>query len=117
MQNSSETAFSRRDLLSLIGVVAGSAAMYHAMTSLGFASNSAYRGPIELGGDVRGTSVLILGAGLAGMTAAGSNDVLEFLATLPAENASPSRLSSRPACLALILKKYENCDRQSHSVI
>jgi monoamine oxidase len=70
MPNSSETTFSRRDLLSLIGAVAGSAAMYHAMTSLGFASNSAYRGPIKLGGDVRGTSVLILGAGLAGMTAA-----------------------------------------------
>jgi monoamine oxidase len=70
MRNSSETAFSRRDLLSLIGAVTGSAAMYHAMTSLGFASNSAYRGPIELGGDVRGASVLILGADLAGMTAA-----------------------------------------------
>jgi monoamine oxidase len=70
MRNSSETAFSRRDLLSLIGAVTGSAAMYHGMTSLGFASNSAYRGPIELGGDVRGASVLILGAGLAGMTAA-----------------------------------------------
>ena len=61
---------SRRDLLLLIGALAGSAAMYHAMTSLGFASDSAYRGRIKLGGDVRGASVLILGAGLAGMTAA-----------------------------------------------
>src|ERR1700726_3910141 len=60
----------RRDLLSLIGTVAGSAAMYHAMSSLGFASDSNYTGPIALGGDVRGASVLILGAGLAGMTAA-----------------------------------------------
>jgi hypothetical protein len=40
--------------------VAGSAAMYHAMTSLGFAADSTYQGPIELSGDVRGTSVLIL---------------------------------------------------------
>ena len=32
--------------------------------------NSAYQGPIALDGDVRGASVLILGAGLAGMTAA-----------------------------------------------
>ena len=64
------TALSRRDLLSLIGTVAGSAAMYHAMSSLGFASDSAYKGPIKLSGDVRGASVLILGAGLAGMTAA-----------------------------------------------
>src|ERR1700752_3368106 len=60
----------RRDLLSLVGVVAGSAAMYHAMTALGFASESRYQGPIRLEGDPKGTSVLILGAGLAGMTAA-----------------------------------------------
>jgi monoamine oxidase len=60
----------RRDLLSLIGAVAGSAAMYHAMTSLGFASESPYQGPIRLKGDPKGASVLILGAGLAGMTAA-----------------------------------------------
>src|ERR1700735_1110188 len=61
---------SRRDLLSLIGTVSGSAAMYHAMTSLGFASDSGYKGPIKLEGDPKGASVLILGAGLAGMTAA-----------------------------------------------
>jgi monoamine oxidase len=61
---------SRRDLLSLIGAVSGSAAMYHAMTSLGFASDSGYNGPIRLEGDPKGASVLILGAGLAGMTAA-----------------------------------------------
>ena len=60
----------RRDLLALIGTVAGSAAMYQAMTRLGFASDSNYTGPIALGGDVKGASVLILGAGLAGMTAA-----------------------------------------------
>jgi monoamine oxidase len=61
---------SRRDLLYLIGAVSGSAAMYHAMTSLGFASDSGYKGPIKLDGDPKGASVLILGAGLAGMTAA-----------------------------------------------
>src|SRR6201995_5407880 len=60
----------RRDLLSLIGAMAGSAAMYHAMTSLGFASESRYQGPVKLEGDPKGASVLILGAGLAGMTAA-----------------------------------------------
>src|SRR4029077_5236891 len=62
--------FSRRDLLSLIGAVSGSAAMYHAMTSLGFASDSGYKGPVKLDGDPKGASVLILGAGLAGMVAA-----------------------------------------------
>ena len=65
-----EADVSRRDLLSLIGAMAGSAAMYHAMTSLGFASESRYEGPIRLDGDPKGASVLILGSGLAGMTAA-----------------------------------------------
>jgi monoamine oxidase len=68
--SSEPVTVSRRDLLSLIGAVSGSAAMYHAMTSLGFASDSGYKGPIKLEGDPKGTSVLILGAGLAGMTAA-----------------------------------------------
>jgi monoamine oxidase len=60
----------RRDLLSLIGTAAGSGAMYQAMTSLGFARSSDYAGPIRLEGDAKGASVLVLGAGLAGMTAA-----------------------------------------------
>jgi len=60
----------RRDLLSLIGTIAGSGAMYQAMTSLGLAADSGYKGPIKLQGDVRQASVLVLGAGLAGMTAA-----------------------------------------------
>src|SRR6195256_7104137 len=70
MPNEAASAPSRRDLLSLIGAVAGSAAVYHAMTALGFASESGYKGPIKLEGDPKGASVLILGAGLAGMTAA-----------------------------------------------
>src|ERR1700704_5351577 len=61
---------SRRDVLSLIGALSGSATMYQAMTSLGFAADSGYNGPIRLDGDPKGASVLILGAGLAGMTAA-----------------------------------------------
>src|SRR4051812_42798984 len=64
------THVSRRDLLGLIGTVAGSAAMYEAMTALGFAAESAYNGPVDLQGGAKGASVLILGAGLAGMTAA-----------------------------------------------
>lgn len=61
---------SRRDLLTLIGMLAGGAAMYQAMTRLGFAAVSTYNGPIRLDGDAKGASVLVLGAGLAGMTAA-----------------------------------------------
>jgi monoamine oxidase len=61
---------SRRDLLRMIGITAGSAAMYQAMDSLGLAADSPYKGPIDLQGAPKGASVLILGAGLAGMTAA-----------------------------------------------
>lgn len=61
---------SRRRLFSLIGHVAGGAAMYQAMAQLGFAAESSYSGPIRLQGNPKGTSVVILGAGLAGMTAA-----------------------------------------------
>ena len=63
-------AMTRRDLLRLIGVSAGGAAMYAAMNRLGFAASSPYKGTPTLQGAPRGTSVLILGAGLAGMVAA-----------------------------------------------
>ncbi len=54
----------------MIGLTAGSAAMHSAMTSMGFASESSFKGPIKLEGDAGGASVVILGAGVAGMTAA-----------------------------------------------
>ncbi len=61
---------SRRSLLTLIGVAAGSAVMYEAMTSMAFAGESGWSGPIELSGDPKGASVIVLGAGMAGMCAA-----------------------------------------------
>ncbi|MES2255481.1 MAG: flavin monoamine oxidase family protein [Pseudomonadota bacterium] len=61
---------SRRSLLKMIGTVAGSTAMYGAMTELGLAQESGYTGPPRLGATRPGTSVLILGAGIAGMVAA-----------------------------------------------
>jgi monoamine oxidase len=64
------TSLSRRQLLQMIGTTAGSAAMYQAMSSLGFAAESPYQGPVDLQGAPKGASVLILGAGMAGMTAA-----------------------------------------------
>jgi monoamine oxidase len=66
----SDKSMTRRDLLRLIGLSAGGAAMYAAMGRLGFAAESPYRGLPMLQGAPRGTSVLILGAGLAGMVAA-----------------------------------------------
>jgi monoamine oxidase len=65
-----ESLMTRRDLLRMIGWSAGGAAMYQAMSSLGLAADSPYRGTPKLQGAPRGTSVLILGAGLAGMVAA-----------------------------------------------
>ena len=66
-----EPAPSRRDLLSLIGVMAGAGAMMRAAGSLGVAQASSYAGPVKLmTGAPKGASVLVLGAGLAGMTAA-----------------------------------------------
>ena len=61
---------SRRSLFALIGSVAGSAIMYEAMSSLAYAAESKFTGPINLSGDPKGASVVILGSGLAGMCAA-----------------------------------------------
>src|SRR6266852_1224764 len=69
-KNSAVSSPSRRDLLRMIGATAGSTAMYQAMSSLGFAAESPYRGPIDLQGAPKGASVLILGAGMAGLSAA-----------------------------------------------
>lgn len=67
---SAPRAISRRELLTLIGSVAGSAVSYQAMAGMGLVSESNYKGPIKLEGNPKGASVLILGAGLAGMVAA-----------------------------------------------
>ena len=61
---------SRRDMFAMIGTLAGSAVMYNAMSSLAYAGESGYSGPPNLSHAPKGSSVLILGAGLAGMTAA-----------------------------------------------
>ena len=61
---------SRRRLLAMIGTAAGSSPMYQAMTTLGLAAGSTYQGPIRLEGGPKGASVLILGAGIAGLVAA-----------------------------------------------
>lgn len=63
-------SLSRRDLLSLIGKAGGAGALYQAMETLGFAEESPYRGAVRLEGGAKGASVLILGAGIAGMVAA-----------------------------------------------
>src|ERR1700733_179647 len=69
-QEAGVSSLSRRELLSMIGTTAGAAAMYQAMSSLGHAAESPYQGPIDLQGTPKGASVVVLGAGIAGMTAA-----------------------------------------------
>lgn len=59
----------KRDLLSMIGTAAGASAMYMAMSSMDQAKASNFKGPPKLERG-KGASVLILGAGVAGMTAA-----------------------------------------------
>src|SRR5258708_36808692 len=66
----SAMGMSRRQLLALIGQSGGAGAMYFAMNALGFAAESNYRGPVNLSGAPRGRSVLILGAGMAGLVGA-----------------------------------------------
>ena len=63
-------ALTRRQLLALIGRTAGASAMYGAMTSLGFAAESSYTGPVKLQGAPKGASIVVLGAGIAGLVAA-----------------------------------------------
>ena len=70
MTEKSATAISRRRLLTMIGLSAGGTAMYQAMHSLGFAAESRFQGPIRLSAAPKGASVLVLGAGIAGMVAA-----------------------------------------------
>ncbi|NYF20658.1 monoamine oxidase [Xanthomonas sp. JAI131] len=60
----------RRQLLARIGLAGGGAMMYQAMHSLGLAAESRFGGVPRLDGDAKGASVLVLGAGLAGLTAA-----------------------------------------------
>lgn len=70
MADPRSSSMSRRQLLAMIGKATSAGVMYQAMTSLGYAAESDYQGPITLSGSPKGASVIILGAGLAGMTAA-----------------------------------------------
>lgn len=60
----------RRQLLQQIGLVGGGDAVYHTLRALGLADDSTFAQPLQLEGRGDGRRVLILGAGLAGLTAA-----------------------------------------------
>ena len=82
-------AITRRQLLRGIGLGAGSAVMYQAMTSLGLAAESPFAGVPELGPAPRGASVLVLGAGLAGLVAAFELRKAGYRVTVLEYNARP----------------------------
>ena len=60
----------RRHFLRLLGVTGGATAVFGAMDAWGMIAASAAEAPPELEGRADGRRVVILGAGLAGMTAA-----------------------------------------------
>jgi len=61
---------SRRKFLTAIGIVAGSDTLYQAMTTLGYGAETQFAGAPDLSGARPGSSVLVIGSGLAGMLAA-----------------------------------------------
>src|SRR6202161_3791592 len=89
--NEATPALSRRRLFEIIGASVGGAAVYQAMTRLGYAEESPYRGPIKLDGDPKGASVSVLGAGLAGMTAAIELERAGYKVSVLEYNLSPGR--------------------------
>ncbi len=61
----------RRRFLEMVGVVGGASAVYETMVAMGMMATPAAAAPLELGADeCSGKSVLILGAGVAGLAAA-----------------------------------------------
>ena len=70
MDDNSPFPMTKRQLLSMIGKTAGTSAMMMAMAPLGQAHASTFTGPISLDGGAKGKTVLILGAGIAGLVAA-----------------------------------------------
>lgn len=65
-----QQAPTRRQLMHAIGLIGGTAAIYQAMTTFGHAEETRFDGPPRLDGARKGASVIVLGAGLAGMLAA-----------------------------------------------
>jgi monoamine oxidase len=64
-------SWTRRQFLGMIGMLGGSMAVHEVMTAMGWMKMQAWEGPLRLPeGSGAGKRVLILGAGIAGLTAA-----------------------------------------------
>ncbi len=68
----------RRRFLQRIALAGGADALYHTMRATDLIPDSTYQGPLDLQGSGEGTRVIILGAGLAGLTAAYEMDKLGY---------------------------------------
>ncbi len=69
MTDAGERVPTRREVLHAIGVMGGASVLYQAMATMGHAAETQFAGPPNLSGARPGASVLVLGAGLAGMLA------------------------------------------------
>ena len=65
-----QSGLSRRQFLQGMAAIGGSAMAYQALYTLGITPPSSYKAPLRLQGQANGQRVIILGAGLAGLTAA-----------------------------------------------
>ena len=67
----SSGGLTRRHFLELVGVAGGSTAVYETMTAMGLINTpDAWAGPVQIPTATKNESVLILGAGIGGLTAA-----------------------------------------------
>lgn len=64
-------SWTRRQFLEMVGMLGGSVAVHEVMTAMGWMTMQAWDGPVKLeAGSGRGKRVLILGAGIGGLTTA-----------------------------------------------
>ena len=70
MDSANKTSFTRRDFLYRAAAVGGTGLLLNTMNAWGMGIASTAAAPPQLSGSGKGKRVLILGAGLAGMTAA-----------------------------------------------
>jgi monoamine oxidase len=91
-------SWTRRQFLEMVGMLGGSVAVHEVMTAMGWMKTEAWEGPPRLAaGSGRGKRVLILGAGIGGLTTAFElrNAGYEVLILEPQQRAGGRSLTAR----------------------
>ncbi len=91
-------SWTRRQFLEMVGMLGGSVAVHEVMTAMGWMKMQAWEGPVKLeAGSGRGKKVLILGAGIGGLTTAFElrNAGYEVLILEPQQRAGGRSLTAR----------------------